>query len=101
MKGDYVNYYEDFPYKEFRDEQGNYFQTAAFAQQAAVNAGYSERHVWSVVEEWDNNKFFFIYGPSHHYVNVLGFIYSDTPNKGEYYFEEVIAPNPYKENDHD
>ena len=93
MKGDYVNYYEDFPYKEFRDEQGDYFQTAAFAQQAAVNAGYSERHVWSVVEEGD----YYIYGPSQHYVNVLGFIYSDTPNKGEYYFEEVIT----EENDHE
>jgi len=28
---------------------------------------------------------------------VLGFIYSDTPNKGEYYFEEVIT----EENDHE
>ena len=70
----------EFPFEEIRDENGDYFNSP----QAAVKQGYSVDQIWSL-HELDN---IFTYGPSHHRINVLGFIATDEHHDGNTYYEE-------------
>ena len=62
--------YEDFPFEEIRDDivggKGDYFSLVS----DAVAAGFTLDHIWSVTKAYD----VLTYGPSHHYINVLGYI---------------------------
>lgn len=73
---------EDFPFDEIRTEDGNYFDTIKEAKDAT---GLSEDHIWSVIEFDDGNGF--SYGPSHHYVNLIGYTVTEEPHDGETYYE--------------
>ncbi len=72
----------DFPYEEIRADDGNYFATAA----EAVAAGFDIDQVWSITEFDEGDGI--VYGPPHHYVNVLGFIATKERHDHETYFEE-------------
>jgi hypothetical protein len=74
--------YEDFPYEEIRDDvvggNGNYFNLVS----DAVKAGFTLDHIWSVTEEDD----VMTYGPSHHYINRLGYVCTNERHDGETYY---------------
>ena len=73
---------QDFPFEEIRQKDGNYFNTAQQAQEA----GYALNQIWSVVEV-DNT---WTYGPSHHYINVVGYIATKEKHDGETYYTETV-----------
>ena len=71
---------KDFPFAEKRQESGDYFDTV----QQAIDAGFALTQIWSVVEcdgSWT-------YGPSHHYVNLIGYIATDEHHDGDTYYHE-------------
>ena len=72
---------QEFPFDEIRDQHGDYFSTVADAKK---HSGYDESHIWSVTEcegAWS-------YGPSHHYVNLIGYIATHESHDGNTYYEE-------------
>ena len=72
---------DEFPFDEIRDEHGDYFMTIGDAKK---HTGYDESHIWSVTEcenAWS-------YGPSHHYVNLIGYVVTHEPHDGNTYYEE-------------
>ena len=72
---------QEFPFDEIRDEHGDYFSTVADAKK---HSGYDESHIWSVTEcegAWS-------YGPSQHYINLIGYIATHESHDGNTYFEE-------------
>ena len=73
---------QDFPFEEIRQKDGNYFNTA----QQAQKAGYALNQIWSVIES-DNT---WTYGPSHHYINVVGYIATKEKHDGETYYTETV-----------
>jgi hypothetical protein len=85
---------ENFPFEEIRAEGGNLFFSAADAHAA----GFDVDQIWSVVEcdEYEDDDegdlelrtSVWVYGPSHHYVNVLGFVATHERHDGDTYFEE-------------
>lgn len=81
----------DFPFKEIRDHNGDFFNTRA---QAMQETGYSEDHIWSILQEDDENNWYFTYGPSRHYVNLLGYIATKEKHDGNTYYTEVEKKEP-------
>ena len=72
---------KEFPFDEIRDQHGDYFSTVADAKK---HSGYDESHIWSVTEcegAWS-------YGPSHHYINLIGYIATHESHDGNTYYEE-------------
>lgn len=72
----------EFPYEEIRMPSGDFWPSVAAAQQA----GYSLNQIWSVTECDD----VICYGPSHHYVNLLGYTVTEEEHDGDTYFEEAF-----------
>jgi hypothetical protein len=56
------------------------------ALQDALDDGFAESQVWSVVEGDEDNVF--VIGPAHHYVNRLHLIATAEHHDGETYYEE-------------
>jgi len=73
---------EEFPFKEIRDEQGDYFNTV----EQATELGYADTQIWSVVEE-DN---VFVYGPPYHKIGVNGYIATKEHHDYQTYYEENV-----------
>ena len=75
-------YYEqEFPFEEIKDYEGDYFLSI----EHLLVKGYTPNQIWSVVEADDN---VFIYGPMHHYVNLIGYIATkEYHNMNTYYCE--------------
>ena len=76
-----IIYEKEFPFEEIRDEHGDYFMTIGDAKK---HTGYDESHIWSVTEcenTWS-------YGPSHHYVNLIGYVVTHEAHDGNTYYEE-------------
>ena len=80
----------DFPFDEIRDNGGDYFYNV---DQAIKQTGLTADHVWSVVSDDHMDKdgwMVYIFGPAHHYCNVIGYVATNEPHDGEtYYIEEV------------
>ena len=76
-------YEADFPYKEIRKENGDLFQRISSAEIHAKRLGYGIDNVWAITD----GEGAWCYGLSSSYVNLLGYIVSDTPNQGEVYIE--------------
>lgn len=76
----------DFPYEEIRDHNGDYFRSP---DHAMTVTGLSENHIWSVTEG-DEDVSVFLYGPSHHYINLIGYIATKEEHDGNTYYEEKI-----------
>jgi len=73
----------DFPYTEVREPSGNYWQTI----QQALDAGHSEDQIWSVcAEDVADDAVAWTYGPSHHYVNLIGYTVTQERHDGETYY---------------
>lgn len=78
-----ADHFTDFPFEEIRQEpDGDYFDSV----QQALDAGYALTQIWSVVEcdgTWT-------YGPSHHYINRLGYIATVEHHDGDTYYHEKL-----------
>jgi hypothetical protein len=73
---------EDFPFDEIRTESGDYFDSIDQVRAA----GYADNQIWSVTEH-DNT---WCYGPSHHWVNLIGYIATKETHDGNtYYFDHL------------
>tara|TARA_B100000787_G_C16031398_1_gene222929 strand:- start:297 stop:581 length:285 start_codon:yes stop_codon:yes gene_type:complete len=87
---------EDFPFEEIRDEGGDYFYRIS----ELLALGYVESQIWSVVsgdDEVDQNGqrwIYFTYGPSHHYVNLIGYVATKEHHDGDTYYEEAMDMDP-------
>lgn len=81
-------YRQDFPFTEIRDDvwggHGDYFNSA---EEAMLATGLSERHIWSVTPCDETNVC--TYGPSRHYINVIGYIATKEVHDGATYYEEA------------
>lgn len=75
----------EFPFDEIKDANGNYFETINEAKKATR---LNEDHIWSVIE-FDEGDGVSI-GPSHHYVNLIGYIVTEEAHDGETYYEETF-----------
>ena len=87
--------YTDFPFDEIRSEDGDYFNSS----QELLDLGFKNNQIWSVIfTEADHPAFYgtYTYGPSHHYVNVLGFIATRETHDNNTYFEERIDINEFE-----
>lgn len=71
---------QDFPFEEIKNKDGDYFRTA----KEVLEEGYAISQVWSVTESDD----VIVYGPYHHYVNLLGFVATEEHHNGSTYYEE-------------
>lgn len=71
----------DFPFLDIRNARGDYFATIAEAKAA----GFDENQIWSVVGGDENCM---TYGPSHHYINLLGYVCTVERHDGDTYYEE-------------
>jgi hypothetical protein len=76
------NYADEFPFEEIRTKSGDYFDSVY----SATSAGYELDQVWSVTIEDD----VFTYGPSHHYINLLGYICTSEKHDSNTYFSESL-----------
>tara|TARA_R110000796_G_scaffold16017_2_gene50416 strand:+ start:473 stop:742 length:270 start_codon:yes stop_codon:yes gene_type:complete len=80
----------DFPFDEIKDSGGDYFYNV---DQAIKQTGLSDNNIWSVVSDDHMDKdgwMVYIFGPAHHYCNVIGYVATKEPHDGEtYYIEEV------------
>ena len=92
----------DFPYKEIRKGSGDMFSTA---EEAMKCTGYDESHIWSIGdcdgEGWAGGERygFAMYGPSCHYINILGFIATKERHDGDTYFTECYSMGEVEEDD--
>lgn len=77
-----TDHFEQFPFEEIRDPNGDYYASAP----AAVAAGHRLSQVWSVVES-DGS---YTYGPPYHYVNVIGFIATEEHHDNDTYYHEDL-----------
>jgi len=82
-----------FPFKEIRDggdeSEGNYFNHAS----ELTALGYADSQIWSVVEaDSDDPKinYVIITGPSHHYVNRIGYFATNEHHDGNTYYYDYI-----------
>lgn len=80
----------EFPFEEIRTPSGDYFAS----QHQVRMAGYPDNQIWSVVVE----EGIWVFGPSHHWVNVVGYIATAETHDGETYYSE---PNDDDDDDDD
>ena len=83
-ESEYTLHHEEFPFDEIRDDDGDYFATV---ERAKTLTGYDESHIWSITETNDVYPTY-CYGPSHHYVNLIGYIATHEAHDGNTYYEE-------------
>lgn len=73
---------ENFPFKELRKFSEDYFDSPEECM--AFHNLPSLDHVWSV----SDHDGWVCYGPSHHFVNLSGFIGTKMPHDGNTYYQE-------------
>ena len=79
---------KDFPFEEIKDENGDFFNSA----RELLDLGYVPSQIWSIVsEEGEDGKEYFVFGPSRHYVNLIGFIATEERHDGRTYYEELVS----------
>lgn len=99
-----THHMEMFPFDEIRDtgdENGNYFNTVdeALVMVKTLGLPNGQKHVWSVVEgeeaedvDYDDPDYEcntpFVYGPSRHYVNLVGYVVTRESHDEETYYED-------------
>ena len=75
-------YYQEFPFDEVRDPNGDYFPSWS----AARGAGFDDNQIWSVTEH-DGT---WCYGPPHHWVNIIGYVCTSERHDHNTYYHEVL-----------
>jgi hypothetical protein len=79
--------YKDFPFEEIRDDvvggNGDYFSSLF----DATSAGFDLDQIWSITEEDDVQT----HGPSHHWINLLGYVCTNERHDGKTYYHYDMA----------
>ena len=75
---------QEFPYEEIRKESGDYFSSVYEA--LMLNPGKTTANVWSVTESENT----FTYGPSRHYINLLGYVVTEETHDEDTYYHESL-----------
>ena len=89
----------DFPFEEIKDSAGNYFNSQSHLRKL----GYAESQIWSVIEgdeeyrEDGQRISTYVYGPSQHFVNKVGYVATKEHHDDETYYEETMEMEPYPE----
>jgi len=82
-----------FPFEEIRDRNGDYFNSIREIEVL----GFKRNQIWAVTEydSEDTGYEYTIYiGPSHHFVNLIGyFATSEAHDNNTYYFENINPTN--------
>lgn len=80
---------QEFPFEEFRAEGGDLFLKI----EDAKKSGFDDNQIWSVVDADSDDPdvhSVWVYGPPHHYVNLLGYVCTQERHDHNTYFEEVL-----------
>ena len=92
-----TTYKQDFPFVEHSrlDENGDQSGDYADTQKELRERGYAESQIWSVIEGDDDHIYgqrisTYIYGPSGHFVNKIGYIATEEHHDGDTYYEEEM-----------
>lgn len=91
--------FADFPFEEVKRPDGDYFYRISELEEL----GYIKSQIWSVVdgdEEIDESGqrwCYYTFGPSHHYVNLVGYVGTQEHHDGETYYQESLEMEPYPE----
>jgi hypothetical protein len=75
-----TEHYTEFPFDEIRRQDGDHFNNIAECKKA----GFDEDQIWSLTLEEDT----FCYGPSIHWINLIGYICTNERHDGQTYFME-------------
>lgn len=75
-----TDHYEEFPFEEIRQPDGNYFLSWAQAKAA----GYDDDQIWSITISDDA----FTFGPPHHYINHIGHVATLERHDNDTYYHE-------------
>lgn len=87
-----MDHFEDFPFEEIRKESGDYFDSI----DEVVALGFDRDQIWSVTE-CEN---FITYGPTHHYVNRLGYVATqERHDDNTYYHYDLSEDRPSADDD--
>ena len=79
---------KDFTFEGIKDENGDFFNST----RELLDLGYVLSQIWSIgSEEGEDSKEYFVFGPSHHYVNLIGFIATEERHDGRTYYEELVS----------
>jgi hypothetical protein len=73
-----TDFNQDFPFDEIRHHSGDYFDAVS----DCLAHGYARNQIWSVVESENTIS----YGPSRHYVNLLGYVCTTEPHDDDTYY---------------
>lgn len=77
----------EFPFTELRTPTGDYYDN----QSQLGLAGFKETQMWSVVETTaSNGDELYVYGPVHHYINIVGYIGTAEHHDGNTYYAETV-----------
>ena len=80
-------YNYDFPFPELKTPTGDYYDNRSEMERA----GFQESQMWSVVEaDSTDGSEYLVYGPVHHYVNLLGYICTAEHHDGDTYYYECV-----------
>jgi len=90
--------YAEFPFNQIHGDDGDFFHRPADLKAR----GYAESQIWSVVvtdedeslDPDDDRWIYYVYGPSGHYVNVLGYIATEEHHDGKTYYQEAVQMEP-------
>ena len=75
-----------FPFEEQRRESGAFFSTI----QEAKDLGFTEDQIWSVVITDHDEGYTYTFGPSHHWIDLLGYVATNEKHDGNTYYEETM-----------
>ncbi len=77
----------EFPFTELRTPTGDYYDNKTQLEQA----GFEKAQMWSVVTTTaTNGDELFVYGPVHHYVDIIGYIGTAEHHDGNTYYAETV-----------
>ena len=78
-------YKQEFPFNELKTPTGDYYDNRIEMERA----GFQESQMWSVTAYIrEDGSEYLIYGPVHHYINMLGYIATAEHHDGDTYYEE-------------
>lgn len=78
---------QTFPFQELRMPTGDYYDNRTQME----HAGFIQAQMWSIVEaDADDGAEYLVYGPVHHYVNILGYVATAEKHDGNTYYNECI-----------
>ncbi len=78
---------KDFPFIQLKTPTGDYYDNRT----EMALAGFQESQMWSIVEaDADDGTEYLVYGPVHHYVNLIGYVATAEHHDSNTYYNECV-----------